>query len=82
MRLILIGTKFYQTHLAVTPNKVTGDIQSSVNVLSGKEKHTLFHNLECATTVQTQAHRSVLPVLILNQEIQLRTNMISSDTSF
>jgi hypothetical protein len=51
VRLILIGTTFYKTHLAVTPNKATGDIQSSVNELSGKNKQTLFYNLVCATTV-------------------------------
>jgi len=62
VRLILIGTT-----LAATPNKATGDIQSSVNVLSGKDKQTLFHNLVCATTVWTQTQRRVLPVLILNQ---------------
>jgi hypothetical protein len=51
VRLILIGTTFYKTHLAVTPNKAIGDTQSSVNVLSGKDKQTLFHNLMCATAV-------------------------------
>jgi len=38
VRLILIGTTLYKTHLAVIPNKAIGDIQSSVNVLSGKDK--------------------------------------------
>ena len=41
VRLILIGNTLYTTHLAVTPNKATGDIQSSVNVLSGKDKRTV-----------------------------------------